>query len=372
MGMNDYQFGNFLCTLCEEKRLTQADVAKELGVTPAAVSKWENGSSKPRVEILFRLAQLLEVRPEELMAGHRIAEDTIYTEAEKEINRRYEYLRKIDAHNTVGVKFRRIFAWLIDWNLIGAVVIVISAVYMMVWFEDVKQTSAALAVLAVMLIILLYPVCFILRDVIGGGRSVGKRITRLMILDKRTAKPAKMGKCILRNLLLPIAQADAIVLLASGATVGDRLAQTVVVPTKLPERDDCDEPIADVDETKSDTPPETSKGKRIALIIVSAAVVTFGLMLSFVMYVRSAIKAKEEYRVAYQYFVESETFAQLRAEESEIRMWEYTSYISNAEEGCARGKTAKVSFSVDFETYEIVCHEVNGVWEVCADCTAVE
>ena len=72
--MNDYNFGNFVCMLREKKGLTQADVAGMLGVTAAAVSKWENGSSKPRVEVLFKLAEILEVRPEELIAGHYIIE----------------------------------------------------------------------------------------------------------------------------------------------------------------------------------------------------------------------------------------------------------------------------------------------------------
>ncbi len=70
--MNDYNFGNFVCMLREKNGLTQADVAERLGVTAAAVSKWENGSSKPRVEVLFKLAEILGVRPEELMAGHYI------------------------------------------------------------------------------------------------------------------------------------------------------------------------------------------------------------------------------------------------------------------------------------------------------------
>ena len=59
--MNDYNFGNFLCMLRVKNGMTQADIANKLGVTPAAVSKWENGSSKPRVEVLFQLAQLLTV-----------------------------------------------------------------------------------------------------------------------------------------------------------------------------------------------------------------------------------------------------------------------------------------------------------------------
>lgn len=112
--MNDYNFGNFVCELREQKGLTQADIASELGVTAAAVSKWENGSSKPRVEVLFRLAEILGVRPEELMAGKRLGE-TLDAEAVKRINERYEYLCKIESYNNKQTKTDRIFAWLIDW-----------------------------------------------------------------------------------------------------------------------------------------------------------------------------------------------------------------------------------------------------------------
>ena len=43
--MNDYIFGNFVCKLREEQGMTQAELAARLGITAAAVSKWENGES---------------------------------------------------------------------------------------------------------------------------------------------------------------------------------------------------------------------------------------------------------------------------------------------------------------------------------------
>lgn len=52
--MNDYKSGNFICSLREKKGLTQAELASMLSVTPAAVSKWENGESKPRTDTLFK------------------------------------------------------------------------------------------------------------------------------------------------------------------------------------------------------------------------------------------------------------------------------------------------------------------------------
>lgn len=70
--MNDYKFGNFIYERRVEKGLTQTDVAQKLGVTAAAVSKWENGSAKPRYELLLRLAEVLDVSTEELVQGEKI------------------------------------------------------------------------------------------------------------------------------------------------------------------------------------------------------------------------------------------------------------------------------------------------------------
>jgi len=57
----------------KERRLrgaipTQREVAKALGVQPSAVSKWECGLSKPRIEKLPVLAKLYGCTVEELLA----------------------------------------------------------------------------------------------------------------------------------------------------------------------------------------------------------------------------------------------------------------------------------------------------------------
>ncbi len=69
--MRDYGFGNFLYQLRIDKKLSQAEVGRLVGVTNKAVSKWENGAAKPRPELLCRLAALYEVSVEELLAGRR-------------------------------------------------------------------------------------------------------------------------------------------------------------------------------------------------------------------------------------------------------------------------------------------------------------
>lgn len=49
-----------------ERGLTQEAIAKELGVTREAVSRWEAGVSSPRTESLPKLSQLLRCKIDEL------------------------------------------------------------------------------------------------------------------------------------------------------------------------------------------------------------------------------------------------------------------------------------------------------------------
>ncbi len=50
------------------KNLTQDDVAEKLGVTPQAVSKWENDASCPDISLLPTIASLYETTIDELLS----------------------------------------------------------------------------------------------------------------------------------------------------------------------------------------------------------------------------------------------------------------------------------------------------------------
>ena len=65
--MNDYPFGNFIFERRQKAGLSQSKLADKLGVTNKAVSKWENGKSKPTTDTLRRLAVLFEIPLEKLM-----------------------------------------------------------------------------------------------------------------------------------------------------------------------------------------------------------------------------------------------------------------------------------------------------------------
>ena len=63
----DYNFGNELCRLRKQAGLTQRTLAHLLGVSDKAVSKWENGASKPATQTLRKLAEVFGLSVDELL-----------------------------------------------------------------------------------------------------------------------------------------------------------------------------------------------------------------------------------------------------------------------------------------------------------------
>jgi len=55
----------------ESVRLTQNDVASQLGIGRTAISMWESGESLPRAELLPKLAALYGCTVDELLADER-------------------------------------------------------------------------------------------------------------------------------------------------------------------------------------------------------------------------------------------------------------------------------------------------------------
>lgn len=61
--------GKRIGLLRRQKGLKQEDLASALGVSPQAVSKWENDQTCPDISLLPKLAQLLGVTTDELLSG---------------------------------------------------------------------------------------------------------------------------------------------------------------------------------------------------------------------------------------------------------------------------------------------------------------
>lgn len=97
--MKDYSFGNFLCALRVGRGLSQYQLGALVGVTDKAVSKWENGDAKPRLQTCYRLAAVLGVSANELLSceyqnDHSTGKG-VFPMQEKLIERAYEQLHTI-------------------------------------------------------------------------------------------------------------------------------------------------------------------------------------------------------------------------------------------------------------------------------------
>ena len=49
-----------------KRNLTQRELAEKVGITGPAIAAYETGKAKPRIEILFRIATVLDVEVTEL------------------------------------------------------------------------------------------------------------------------------------------------------------------------------------------------------------------------------------------------------------------------------------------------------------------
>lgn len=80
--LNSIRVGNFIMGKRKAMGLTQQQLADKLNVSFQAVSKWENGTAYPNIEILCDLALALDVTVDEILAGsERETEGLSYSKA---------------------------------------------------------------------------------------------------------------------------------------------------------------------------------------------------------------------------------------------------------------------------------------------------
>lgn len=80
--LNSIKVGNFIMNKRKSLGLTQQQLADKLNISFQAISKWENGTAYPNIEILRDLATVLDISVDEILAGsERNAEDLSYSKA---------------------------------------------------------------------------------------------------------------------------------------------------------------------------------------------------------------------------------------------------------------------------------------------------
>ena len=85
--MNQEKIGKFIANLRKEKNMTQQELAKKLGVTDRAISKWENGRGLPDYSLLQDLCDTLSISINELFSGEKISKEDYKTKAEENMNK---------------------------------------------------------------------------------------------------------------------------------------------------------------------------------------------------------------------------------------------------------------------------------------------
>uniref|UniRef100_UPI003F68C74F helix-turn-helix domain-containing protein n=1 Tax=Streptococcus pluranimalium TaxID=82348 RepID=UPI003F68C74F len=96
------KFASRLKDLRKKNGYTQADIAKEIGITQGAYQKWETGSREPSFENLIKLAKILDTTPDYLLGyGSTKANVTFFQRSEEQnlkmessLGTRLKYLRK--------------------------------------------------------------------------------------------------------------------------------------------------------------------------------------------------------------------------------------------------------------------------------------
>lgn len=208
-------FGCFVKRVREERGLSVSALAQRLSVAPGTIEDWESGQTMPDEDGLCALADALEVNVPELEQGRYLYEDN------QEADRVAEPL--ILPPFSGLTKLRRILACAVDF-------IVTMVVGILLFWVAVLCGAGYGAGLLLLSVVTIFG--FFLRDWTWNGRSLGKRTMGLVVLNKRTGEPPARWCLAVRTLFWWTSWIDLVVMLATGRSVGDYVAHTVVIPKK--------------------------------------------------------------------------------------------------------------------------------------------
>ena len=120
----------------------------------------------------------------------------------------------------------RVLAFLIDCFVFAILFFFINLGFILEQYIGTSiMTKSFIVVYLISLLIVLSG--FILKDIIG-GRSIGKRVTKIKVV-KKTGLKASWPRLILRNITILIWPIEALLLLIGKERIGDFIAETKVV-----------------------------------------------------------------------------------------------------------------------------------------------
>lgn len=98
--------GRRIAMLRKQKELKQDDLAQMLGVSPQAVSKWENDQTCPDISLLPMLAQILGVTVDTLLSGETEEKPIVRLVPEPERKKLEDMMLRIVVDSGDGDKIR--------------------------------------------------------------------------------------------------------------------------------------------------------------------------------------------------------------------------------------------------------------------------
>lgn len=187
---------------------------------------------------------------------------------------------------------------------------------------------------------------FFCRDFLLNGRSLGKRIMGLAVVDNETGDPPSAKKLLVKAIFLFFYFFDGLFLIFSGKSLAERASNTIVI------------------RSRAASGPLSWKRWIVALAVSLAFVFALSSLMSFAM---NAAKKAESYPVAQDYLTSSSAFAALDADPDDVSLTGF-SFSTRYESGEAVTENA-FTFRIQSRTFTVVCHPMEGDWYVCPDCT---
>ena len=387
--MRDNRFSDLLISLRVRGGYDRREFADLIGKDYITVSKWELGSAVPKRSELLEIAEKMSVSPEifgiceakpqsdglaeakEKLAATEEYKNAEYERAYKEKRERFAKYVKTSSYSRAGVKTKRIFAFVFDSFILGLLMLALALGAVAIIISTVDTVYAMTRALIVVIVAIALPIllAFAFRDFVFGGRSLGKRVFGLLVIDARTTEKAAVHQRLLRTLFNP-GFIDVIFLLVRGKTIGDSIASTLVVSKKAYEAPV--EPGVSREGYDSYDIPEKRTKNRTALTVIFVVIITVLMVFSFVSSIiltdaaLESEKSRERYDVAYTYLTESDAFLKSGDEVSEIKLLSHSQSYSEIHDEME----CIYVFATDSQTYVIVMHlEAKSDWYVCDICT---
>ena len=100
--MNQVQIGKFIAECRKEKKITQLELAEQLGVTDRSVSNWENGKNMPDLSLFKPLCETLDITINELLSAEKLSKEKYQEKFEENIVNTIDYsTKKINQYHQV-------------------------------------------------------------------------------------------------------------------------------------------------------------------------------------------------------------------------------------------------------------------------------